>query len=157
MKWVTHQAGALAVALWFKAEPLMSAGMVLGAVLPDLIEQGISRRDRRLFLAIHRGFFHWFGLYAAGLAVMACLRPAAPAGVVAAGLLLGALSHIALDALNPGGVPALPLRDRPRLRLPLLSTGSLREWIFLAGLLALIALGGHRLDESWFRRLAHFF
>jgi membrane-bound metal-dependent hydrolase YbcI (DUF457 family) len=71
--------------------------------------------------------------------------------------MLGALSHIALDALNPSGVPALPLRDRPRLKLPLISTGSLREWIFLAGLLALIAIGGYRLDERWFRKLAHFF
>ncbi|MCL2123484.1 MAG: metal-dependent hydrolase [Desulfovibrionaceae bacterium] len=157
MKWVTHQAGALAAALCCKAEPLVSAGMVLGAVLPDLIEQGISRRNTRLFAAIHRGFFHWFGLYAAGLLAAICL-PLAPRETAAAtGLMLGALSHIALDALNPSGVPVLPLCDRPRLKLPLVSTGSLREWVFLAGLLALIALGGYRLDERWFRKLAHFF
>ena len=78
MKWITHQAGALAVALWFQAEPPAVAAMALGAVLPDAIEQGVSRGNRRLFLAIHRGFFHWFGLYAAGLlAVAACqLHPA---------------------------------------------------------------------------------
>jgi inner membrane protein len=157
MKWVTHQAGALAAAFWFKAEPLVSASMVLGAVLPDLIEQVISRRNKRLFLAIHRGFFHWFGLYAAGLPAAACLPLAPHEKAAVAGLMLGALSHIALDALNPSGVPALPLRDLPRLKLPLVSTGSLREWIFLAGLLALIALGGYRLDEQWFRKLARFF
>ena len=157
MKWITHQAGALAAALCFKAEPLVFAGMALGAVLPDLIEQGVSRRNRRLFLAIHRGFFHWFGLYAAGLAAAAILPLAAHERAAAAGLMLGALSHIALDALNPSGVPVLPLRDRPRLKLPLISTGSLREWLFLAGLLTLIALGGYRLDARWFRKLAHFF
>jgi inner membrane protein len=146
MKWVTHQAGALAAALWFQADPLAGAGMVMGAVLPDLIEQGVSRGNRRLFLAIHRGFFHWFGLYAAGLLVALCLPLAPPERAAAAGLMLGALSHIALDALNPGGVPMLPLRDRPRIRLALLSTGSLREWIFLAGLVALIALGGYRVS-----------
>ncbi|MDR2694760.1 MAG: metal-dependent hydrolase [Deltaproteobacteria bacterium] len=156
MKWVTHQAGALAVALWFQAEPPAAAAMVLGAVLPDAIERCVSRGDRRRFLAIHRGFFHWFGLYAAGLAVALCLPLAPREQAAAAGLMFGALSHLALDALNPGGVPALPLRDRPRLRLPLLATGSLREWIFLVGLLALIALGGYRLDERWFRKLVHF-
>jgi len=154
MKWVTHQAGALAAALLCKTEPLVSAAMVLGAVLPDAIEHGVSRGNRQLFLAIHRGFFHWFGLYAAGLLAVACLPLSPREQAAAAGLLIGALSHIALDALNPSGVPLLPLRDRPRLRLPLVSTGSLREWIFLAGLLALIVLGGYRLDERWFRKLA---
>ena len=144
MKWVTHQAGALAAAFLCKAGPLVSAAMVLGAVLPDLIEQCLSRGNRRLFLAIHRGFFHWFGLYAAGLLAAVCLPLPPREQAAVAGLMLGALSHIALDALNPGGVPLLPLRDRPRLRLPLLSTGSLREWIFLAGLLALIVFGGYR-------------
>ena len=157
MKWVTHQAGALAVAFWFKADPLVSAGMILGAVLPDLIEQGVSRGNTRLFLAIHRGVFHWFGLYAAGLLAVVCLPLAPHARAAAAGLMFGALSHIALDALNPSGVPVLPMRDRPRLKLPLVSTGSVREWIFLGGLLALIALGGYRLDARWFRKLAHFF
>ena len=156
MKWVTHQAGALATALLFKAEPLVSAAMVLGAVVPDLIEQGISRGSRRFFLAIHRGFFHWFGLYAAGLLAAACLPLLPREQAAAAGLMLGALSHIALDAVNPGGVPLLPLCERPRIKLPLVSTGSLREWIFLTGLLALIALGGYRLDEGWLRKLALF-
>ncbi|MDR0238753.1 MAG: metal-dependent hydrolase [Deltaproteobacteria bacterium] len=157
MKWITHQAGALAAALWFKAEPLVSACMVLGAVLPDIIEQGISRRNARLFLAIHRGFFHWFGLYAAGLLAAICLPLASHEKMAAVGLMLGALSHIALDALNPSGVPALPLHDRPRLKLPLVSTGSLGEWGILAGLLTLIALGGYRLDARWLKKLAHFF
>ena len=157
MKWITHQAGALAAALWFKAEPLVGAFMVLGAVLPDLIEQIISRGNTRLFLAIHRGFFHWFGLYAAGLLAVGCLPLSAHEKAALAGLMLGALSHIALDALNPGGVPALPLRDRPRIKLPLISTGSLREWVFLAGLLIVVVFGGYRLDEWWFRKLVHFF
>ena len=154
MKWVTHQAGALAAALVCQAEPLVSAAMVLGAVLPDSIEHGVSRGNRRLFLAIHRGVFHWFGLYAAGLLAAACLPLPPREQTAAAGLMIGALSHIVLDALNPSGVPLLPLRDRPRLKLPLISTGSLREWIFLAGLLALAVLGGYRLDERWFKKLA---
>jgi len=157
VKWVTHQAGALAAALWCKAGLLVMAGMVLGAVLPDWIELAVTRKKARLFLAIHRGFFHWFGLYAAGLLAASSLPLGAHEQALATGLMLGALSHIALDALNPSGVPLLPFGKRPRLKLALISTGSLGEWVFLAGIVVLLALGGYQLGIQGFKKLAQSF
>ena len=153
MKWVTHQAGALALALLFKLNPATTAGMILGAVLPDAVEQAVSFKNRRLFFAIHRGFFHWFGLYGLGLLLIAALPLNPQTSSLGLGLFLGALSHLALDALNPSGVPLLPLAQKPRLKMPLVSTGSAGEWLFLAGLLAVIVLGGSRLDGEWLANL----
>jgi inner membrane protein len=153
MRWLTHQAGALAAALACNMEPRLMAGMVLGAVLPDLAEHAISRGNKRIFFRIHRGVLHWFGLYLAGFAPV-LMAPLAPdAANLLLGLLLGACSHLLLDGLNPGGVPLLPFRSRPRLRLNLIATGSPGEWFLLAAFFAAIALCGHRLDPSWLRRL----
>lgn len=155
MKWVTHQAGALAIAVWFQADVLQLAAMVLGSLVPDLIEQVLSGRNRMLFFKIHRGLFHWFGLYLCLFAVSFSL-PRGTERILLGGVAVGALSHLLLDALNPGGVPMLPLRKNPRLRMPLVSTGSVGEWVFLAGLLGLVVVGGYSLESSWWWRLGHF-
>jgi inner membrane protein len=153
MKWMTHQAGALAAALAFQADPALSAGMVLGAVLPDLAEQILSRGNRKLFFRIHRGFLHWFGLYVSALVLIQGLSLPPSSLLLADGVLLGACSHLVLDGLNPSGVPLFPFRRHPRLCLNLVATGSPGEWFFLAGFLAVIGLAGYRLDPSWLRRL----
>jgi membrane-bound metal-dependent hydrolase YbcI (DUF457 family) len=154
MKWITHQSGALALALLFKADPALTAGMIAGAVAPDMAEHALSRGNRRIFLRIHRGILHWFGLYAGALVAIPLL-PLSPAEQQAgAGLALGALSHLALDALNPTGVPLLPFRRTPRARVNLVSTGSPGEYLLLAALLALIGFCGYQLDPAWFKRLA---
>ena len=157
MKWITHQAGALTAAVWFQADALLSAGMVFGAVLPDLIEQTVSRGNKAMFLRIHRGFLHWFGVYALALLAVPLLPFAPGERALIAGAALGALSHLLMDGLNPTGVPLLPFRRNPRLRVNLVSTGSVGEWCLLAGLFALLAFGGYKLDASWLRRLEHFF
>jgi inner membrane protein len=153
MKWLTHQAGALAAALALQADPGLSAGLVLGAVLPDLAEHTLSRGNRALFFRIHRGFLHWFGLYLPLLVLVQGLSLPPPTLLLLDGVLLGACSHLLLDALNPGGIPLFPFRRNPRLRLPLVATGSLGEWCILAAFLLLIGLGGYRLDPSWLHRL----
>jgi inner membrane protein len=153
MKWVTHQAGALAAALAFQADPALSAGMVLGAVAPDLVEQALSRGNRKLFFRIHRGFFHWPGLYLLLLVLVQGLSLPPSSLLALDGVLLGACSHLALDGLNPSGIPLFPFRRNPRLGINLAATGSLGEWCFLAGFLLVIGLGGYRLDPSWLRRL----
>ncbi len=156
MKWITHQAGALALAVWFQADPLTTAGMLGGAVLPDLAEQTISRGNRKLFWRIHRGVLHWFGLYVA-LLLAAGAAPLPPTQRAAlAGLALGALSHLLMDGLNPTGVPLLPFRERPRLRWNLVATGSPGEWCLLAGLIGLLALGGYTFGPQWTDRLLRF-
>lgn len=140
MKWITHQAGALAAALWFQADPAVCVGMAGGAVLPDMLERMVSRGNRRRFLRIHREWLHWFGWYAGLLAAALVPSPAPSVRLLAAGAALGALSHLLLDALNPSGVPLLPFRSRPRLRYGLVSTGSWGEWCLAGMLCVLIAL-----------------
>ena len=153
MKWMTHQAGALAAALALQADPELSAGMVLGAVLPDLAEHILSGGSRKVFARIHRGFFHWFGLYLLLLVPIQGLSLPPSSLLLLDGVLLGACSHLLLDGLNPTGVPLFPFRRHPRLRLNLVATGSPGEWCFLAGFLLAIGLGGYRLDPVWLRRL----
>jgi inner membrane protein len=157
MKWITHQAGALAGALALRADPGLSAGMVLGAVLPDLVEHMLSRGNKKLFFRIHRGFLHWFGLYFLLFVLVQGLSLPPLSRLPAEGILLGACSHLLLDALNPGGIPLFPFRRHPRLSINLVATGSLGEWCFLACFLLLIGLGGYTLDSSWLRRLENFF
>ena len=151
MKWLTHQAGALAGALAFQADPGLSAGMVLGAVLPDLAEQVLSLGNKKLFFRIHRGFLHWFGLYLLLFVPAQGLPPSSR--LAAEGVLLGACSHLLLDGLNPSGIPLFPFRRNPRLGIKLVATGSPGEWCFLAGFLLVIGLVGYSLDPSWLRRL----
>lgn len=157
MKWVTHQAAALAAGLCAQADAALCAAMVGGAIVPDMVEQIVARGDRAVFARIHRGIFHWFGLYAAAF-VLACTLDLPPTQrTLIAGLALGALSHLILDGLNPTGVPLTPFRREPRLRLGVLATGSAAEYVLLMGLFALIALAGYRLEASWLRRAAQFF
>ena len=156
MKWVTHQAGALAAALWFKADASLVAGLICGAVLPDLIEHVVSRGNKSMFQRIHRGFLHWFGLYALILAAALVLPLQSGERDLAVGAALGAISHLILDGLNPSGVPLLPFSRKPRLGADLVATGSLGEYCLLAVLLALLCLGGYQLDASWLKRLVNF-
>ena len=67
MKWITHQATAVAAALVLHLPVAGVAAACAGAVLPDVLDQRMAglaptRRGRqKLFNAIHRGTTHWFG------------------------------------------------------------------------------------------------
>ena len=152
MKWITHQAGALAAAVWFQVDTVTGVAMVGGAVLPDFAEQVICRGNQKLFWRIHRGILHWFGIYALLLAA-AGLVPDPGVRMMLAGLALGAISHLLMDALNPTGVPLVPFRERPRLKYPLVSTGSAGEYGVLAVLAAVIVFGVYRLKPDWLSQI----
>lgn len=139
MKWMTHQSAALALGLWSRGEPLVVAAMVVGAVLPDALEQAISFGNKKMFFRIHRGVLHWFGWYLA-LAVLGLFVGQTQAMQGVMGLAFGALSHLLLDALNPTGVPLLPFRDKPRLRFASIKTGSAGEWGLCLLLVLVMAL-----------------
>lgn len=135
MKWITHQTGAILGAL---ALNLPLAGMTaaaVGAVAPDVIDQKISclgvtpRARQRVFNQIHRGSSHWFGWWLA-LFLAPFIQPF-PGGELVAGFGAGGLSHAALDMLTPRGVPIFPFSRTHRLALPVCSTGSWGEWLFL--------------------------
>lgn len=173
MKWFTHQSIAVAAALALHMPPVGVAGVILGSVLPDVVDQRLARltpNPQKTFNRIHRGASHWFGWYVA-LLLTALLWPLAgdmtgllrgmhlpflekilghtavqfPSQLpsLLAGLGFGALLHVALDMLTPSGVPLTPFSRRRKLSLKLCSTGSLGEYVFLAVGLGAIALLGH--------------
>ncbi len=150
MKWVTHQASVACAAVWFKVDPAMGTGLLAGAILPDMLERMVSGRDTAIFNKIHRGFLHWFGLYVLGFAIAYYLDLDAYQKNMALGLMLGALAHLALDALNPSGIPLFPFAKKPRIGYNLLSTSTFKEWLFLGFILAITTLGAYDTDKSYF-------
>ena len=142
MKWITHQTGAVTLALAFQTPLSGVVASALGAVIPDVIDQkisklGKSRKGRqKIFNRIHRGDSHWFGWGTIALVLIMNYCPPGVAKDVLIGLALGALSHIFLDMLTPQGVPMLPFSHKNRLSLKLCATGSAGEYLFLVFLIA---------------------
>ena len=173
MKQITHQCLAVASALTLDVPPLLVLGVWAGASLPDAIDRGLARLscDREAaFARIHRGASHWFGWPLALLGLLALAPYLLPpllrspilfAQALLGGVAYGVLSHIALDALTPQGVPLSPFSPvrgrRGRFSLGLFPTGSLREYAFLVlGLVvcAPFALSRWPAAEAFVRELA---
>lgn len=151
MRWLTHQMGGLLAAISLTGSPLVIASAFVGSILPDLIDQkraglGKNRREQqRIFNATHRGASHWVGWWLALFIACAAL-PQLLLREAAAGLALGGLSHVALDMLTTRGVPLMPFTRKGSIRLRFCSTGSWKEYAFLAGMtLAVLALAAWRL------------
>lgn len=141
MKWITHQATAVAAALALHLPWEGVAAACAGAVLPDVLDQRMAglaptRRGRqKVFNAVHRGTTHWFGWWLALCVAALCVPPHALGelgGQALLGLGFGGLSHVALDMLTPSGVPLTPFSRRHKVSLRLCSTGSIGEYCFLA-------------------------
>lgn len=135
MKWITHQAVAVGVAFSLGLSAPGVGAAWAGAVLPDVLDQkraALSRNRQRAFNRIHRGTTHWFGWWLAVWALgLAGAVPDLPAPWVA-GLGLGGLSHVALDACTTAGVPLVPWTRRGKWSLGLCRTGGMGEYLFLA-------------------------
>ena len=149
--WKSHALANGALALALTNRPLVAAGAMLAAAVPDQLERWIP-------FAKHRGLSHWLLLWAAGLAVVfaATHRGAPPilghalpprgeqgARDAVFGLALGPLLHVVMDGCSRHGVP-LGLFVPLKLRLGLYRTAETRrmsldlsEVIFTAALLAL--------------------
>lgn len=145
MKWITHQTGAVAAGLALQM-PLLAVGAAFaGAILPDVLDQSISRMGRnkkqrqKIFNRIHRGNSHWFGWWL-GLFIVGAAAPLSPVcKALCAGLAMGATSHVLLDMLTTQGVPLLPFTRKNRVSLSLCSTGKMGEYVFLAAIVAVSA------------------
>lgn len=145
MKWVSHEiVTGVAVYAWTGSLVPMACAMA-GAVLPDWIEGkgGGMRLPWRGMLA-HRGWSHWPFVYVLGLLALEAATKdgaAGAAGLVEAArfVLVGALFHIAEDALC-GKVPLLHPGKKVGVRL--FRVGSFAEYIFaLVLVLAFYAVG----------------
>jgi inner membrane protein len=147
VKWITHQATAVAAALVLNLPPAGVLAACAGAVLPDVLDQriarlaGTGRGRQRAFNRIHRGATHWFGWWVA-LFLGALVAPLTPAmQTTLTGLGFGGLSHVTLDMLTPHGVPWQPFSRSGRFSLNLCSTGSPGEYCFLACVVAAVWFG----------------
>lgn len=147
----THLAGGLATAAGacLLTKPELGTGMIwvagcaFGSLLPDIDHKSstLGQKVKPVSSVIgavagHRNFFHWFLPY---LILAVVLHFAAPqADNITFAVLLGVLSHLFLDALNPSGVPLLPGH---RVHLLRIHTGSGVDKA-LGGLLYLFACIG---------------
>ena len=141
MRWLTHQSCAVGIALCSHMSWIGVCAAFFGGILPDIFDQKMAKAcsvtkkgQQRVFGQVHRGISHWFGLYV--LLILALDRYMFQASVhaIILGLAIGALSHVLLDMLTPKGVPLLPLSKKWRLAIPVCSTGSVREYMFLVTL-----------------------
>ncbi len=151
MRWPTHHVFGLGAAVFFQLKPLGLALAFMGAVLPDLVDQflasfGPSATRKKRFAAIHRGLSHWPGIWLLPFLAEKYCPPWFFESLCA--LVLGALTHLLLDALTPKGIPLLPIFSHPRLALPLCRTGSVQELIFfLLSLFGLVFLIWRQLPD----------
>ena len=165
MKWFTHKAVAVAGALAAGAHPAALFAVMIGSVLPDMVDTAMARGDKKVWRRIHRQTSHWFGWYLV-IIILGFLIPTQrivldllrathhiPRRVsVGAGAgqrhrqrsaRLGGhrrLIHVLLDALTPMRVPLYPFGGSKRFGINLVSTGTWRETIFLFVALGAIAL-----------------
>lgn len=148
MKWVSHEiVTGVAVYAW-TGSLVPTACAMAGAVLPDWIEGkgGGMRLPWRGMLA-HRGWSHWPLVYVLGLLALEAAAKDGAAGAaglveVARFVLVGALFHIAEDALC-GKVPLLHPRKKVGVRL--FRVGSFAEYIFALVLVLAVYAVGHLL------------
>ena len=63
MKWFTHKAVAVAGALAAGAHPGALVAVMVGSVLPDMVDTAMARGDQKVWRRIHRQTSHWFGWY----------------------------------------------------------------------------------------------
>ena len=164
MKWFTHKAVAVAGALAAGAHAGALVAVLVGSVLPDMIDTAIARGNKKVWRRIHRQTSHWFGWYVLLIflgfvlplhtMVADFLRMAHISfpGVSRAALVetlghdllvwlgLGGLVHVLLDALTPMRVPLFPWGGNRRYGISLVSTGSWQEHAFLVVAVGAIAM-----------------
>ena len=166
MKWFTHKAVAIAGALAAGAHPGAVVAVMVGSVLPDMVDTAIARGDQKVWRRIHRQTSHWYGWYL----ILILLGFTLPMQQITADILrathlsfpgfsthdlarigtfgndliiwvgIGGLIHILLDALTPMRVPLYPFGGKKRFGINIVSTGTWRETVFLFVALGIIGL-----------------
>lgn len=130
---------------------LLFSGTLCGALLPDIdhSESALGRRIKPVSMLVqalagHRGITHtpafWLALTVIVFAIAAIVGGQAP--FFAAGLSFGYASHLFLDYLTKGGIPAAwPVKSiKARYSLGLFKTGSIFEYLFTSSVVGLSAL-----------------
>jgi inner membrane protein len=155
---LTH-ALVIAIVLSLAGRPDLIPYGIAGAVLidVDVLFNGFSDRDPRLYIFTHGGFTHSFfgALLVALLAtipmfLLSNVTPIEPFGIAALGAIMaGALSHIALDYLAYPGIPLLyPLSDKKHT-LGILGGPSVLIMLASVAYIAAMAAGMAQIDRPW--------
>lgn len=119
---------------------LLAAGLLAGCNLPDDLEFPLNIGGLRgPTLIPHRSLTHWPWAYVAAIVAARMLLPM-PWGLIAVGAALGALLHLAIDAVSPHGIPWLsPFRPIPPSHA-IYRTWTLSEWR-IVGPIVTVAIG----------------
>ena len=131
MKWFTHKAVAVAGALAAGAHPAALFAVMIGSVLPDMVDTAMARGDKKVW-ATHITF--------PGVSPSALAQVSGIGNDLLVWVGIGGLIHVLLDALTPMRVPLYPFGGSKRFGINLVSTGTWRETIFLFVALGAIAL-----------------
>ena len=128
--------------------PLLLAGAATGALLPDIDHRGskVSRSSAAgkvtsfavSALTTHRGVVHtpaFVLLCGVALGAVSFFANGLIGPALLLGLIVGMLSHLALDTLNPSGIMWLWPLSKKRLHLASIRTNSLFEWLTASVLL----------------------
>lgn len=138
-------------------------GSVIGALLPDLdhTQSKISRSNVGTSiiaelvssLTKHRGILHT-PIFLAVLAILTVsICSAAPAQFsgelrrIIVGMMIGYLSHLILDTLNPGGIMWLYPLSKKHYHIAQIKTGKLGEVLVAGGMALILALFSLRFFE----------
>lgn len=131
MKWTTHRLIGAGTAIFIDGGLVAAALSYAGSTLPDVVEgkppqEGafFFNSGMRSWKKSHRGSSHWFGWY---LVIAIAGFTYSP---ILAWIGIGALTHLAADALTPMGVPLYPFSKKKMLSINLFPTGGFREFIF---------------------------
>lgn len=178
MKWFTHKAVAVAGALAVGAHVGALVAVLVGSVLPDMIDTAVAHGNKRIWRRIHRQTSHWFGWYIL-LILLGLMLPLqemtadflrmvnvsfpgisrralseALSNDLLVWLGIGGLVHVLLDALTPMRVPLFPFGGSRRFGISLVSTGSWQEYAFLILAVGAIAMQ-FRQARSVFETVLH--
>ena len=138
MKGYTHIAGGLVFGLLFNVPGYALPLTVIGSTFPD-IDLEIStlipeKGKKKSLLTTHRGFTHHPLIVLFLFLLWLYLESNFPQyhfyWQFVYGFWVGYLSHLVLDMLTPLGIP-IAFTYHPRLKIPLMKTGSLGERFFL--------------------------
>lgn len=130
-----HIVNALSISLLLKAGVIGTGFMIVGSLIPDLIDSKVSsaisyKDPKYYFNKIHRRLSHYWLLYFIVLIISYNVIIVIPfVNMFLFFASIGALSHIFFDAFTPTGVPILnPFR--PIKTFVLYTYNSKAEWIF---------------------------
>lgn len=134
MPFCHFSAGLLLGAVLAPSLPLL-ASCAIGGILPDRLDAMQARDyDRESFFSVHRGWSHNLGLWLTICLLFFFLRRICPPELVLLLLVgiwgcFGILCHLALDILNPTGIPVIPFLNKKRLSLARIRTGSWLDYL----------------------------